>query len=328
MYESRDIVHVLTVDAVAPRLRQFAVLAQEQNVTRAAAILGLAQSTLSRNIARIEADLGLTLFMRTGRAIALTRFGRQLLPYTERAIAELSAGLEELSDELDPGRGRVAFAFLQSLGPQAVPALLRDFRATHPGVRFTLVQDGHQAMLDKLSAGTVDLCITSPMPDVPGVRARKLDEQRLSLVVPAGHPLAGRRQIRLVEAASEEYVGFEHGYGLRSITDDWCRQAGFVPRMAFEGQDIDTLLGLVSTGLGVALLPAGASTTGGGQPKGYDVAELRVTEPPTTRPIALVWLADRVFPPAVDAFRASVLGYRGRLLGLTPKRSRAARPTT
>ncbi len=299
---------------VAPRLCQFVVLAREQNVTRAAAQLGLAQSTLSRNIARIEADLGAALLLRTGRTVTLTLHGRQLLPFVERALAELSGGLAELALDVHPDRGRVAIAFLHSLGPHAVPVLLRDFRGTHPGVRFTLVQDSHQAMLDRLKAGRVDLCLTSPIPVGPRFRARRLDEQRLALVVPRGHRLGSRKQIRLAEAANEEYVGFEQGYGLRSITDDWCRQAGYMPRMAFEGQDIDTLLGLVSSGFGVALLPAGASATNEGEPKGYDVTELRVTEPRTTRPIALVWLADRQFPPAVDAFRLSVLGYRGHLL--------------
>ena len=278
-------------------------------MTKAAVRLGLAQSTLSRNIARLEADLGVPLFVRVGRAVRLTRQGQQLLPHVERALVALGDGLDELAAELDPDRGRVAFAFLNSLGVRAVPVILRDFRARHPAVTFALVQNSHDEMLVKLRSGTVDLCLTSPPPDEPGLRTRKLDEQRLALLVPRGHRLAGRRRIRLIEAADEDFVGLERGYGLRRITDDCCRQAGFEPRLAFEGEEIDTVLGLVATGLGVALLPTGLAGR-----FAHDVVELTVIAPPTSRAIALVWLADRVLPPPVDAFRQTVLGYRGRLL--------------
>jgi DNA-binding transcriptional LysR family regulator len=298
-------VHDEALDVVAPRLRQFAAVAGEQHVTRAAARLGITQSTLSRNIARLEADLGTTLFLRVGRTVRLTRHGQQFLPHVRRALDELSAGLDELTEELRPDRGRVAFGFLHSLGVRAVPVILRDFRARHPGVRFTLVQDSHDVMLDKLRSGEIDLCLTSPVPDGPDLRVRKLDEQRLGLVVPRGHRLAGRKRVRLAQASSEEFVGLERGYGLRRITDEWCRQAGFTPRLAFEGEEIDTVLGLVATGLGVALLPLGLA----GQ---HDVVEIRV--PHTTRTIALAWLANREFPAPVEAFRRSLLDYRGRLL--------------
>jgi DNA-binding transcriptional LysR family regulator len=294
---------------VAPRIRQFAVVAREQHVTRAAARLGIAQSTLSRNIARLEADLGVALFVRSGRAVRLTRHGEQLLPPVERALVALGDGLDELRAEIDPDRGRVAFAFLNSLGTRTVPVILRDFRARHPAVTFALIQDSHDEMLAKLRSGLVDLCLTSPLPDEPGLLARKLDEQRLALVVPRGHRLAERRRIRLIEAAGEGFVGLERGYGLRRITDHACHAAGFEPRLAFEGEEIETVLGLVATGLGVALLPAGLTGR-----FAREVVELTVIAPPASRTIALVWLADRKLPPPVEAFRRTVLDYRGRLL--------------
>ena len=126
-------------------------------------------------------------------------------------------------------------------------------------------------------------------------------------MVPHGHRLAGRKRVRLAEAADEDFIGMEHGYGLRRLTDEWCRQAGFTPRLAFEGEEIDTVLGLVAIGLGVALMPKGSG-------RQHEVVEIEVATPRTTRTIALVWLADRAFPPPIEAFRESVLGYSGRLL--------------
>jgi DNA-binding transcriptional LysR family regulator len=240
--ESIDSIHESVIALMAPRLRQFAVVAREQHVTRAAARLGVAQPTLSRNMARLEADLGTALFLRTGRTVRLTRHGARLLPHVERALAALEEGLAELSEDLDARRGRVALAFLHSLGARAVPVLLREFRAEHPSVRFTLVQDAHDTMLDLVRTGAVDLCLTSPVPDEPGIAARVVAEQRLDLCVPRGHRLAARRRVRLAELRDDDFVALEKGYGLRQIMDEWCRQAGFTAKVTFEGEEIDTVL--------------------------------------------------------------------------------------
>ena len=80
-----------------------------------------------------------------------------------------------LADEADPARGRVALAFLHTLGTEAVPRMLRDFRASNPGIRFALVQGSADVLLTRLRAGEVDLCLTAPLPDEPGVAARALD---------------------------------------------------------------------------------------------------------------------------------------------------------
>jgi DNA-binding transcriptional LysR family regulator len=302
------------VAELAPRLRHFVAVARTEHVTRAAQALGTPQPTLSRSIARLEADLGVGLFVRTGRVLRLTRSGRLLQEHAERALDELQTGLRALTGESSADTGRVAFGFLHTLGGSTVPGLLREFRVEHPGVRFELVQRGHDALLDLLRAGTVDLCLTSPLPDEPGLVARPLHEQRLHLVVPAEHALAARRGLRLAEAADEQFVGLERGYGLRTTTDAWCRAAGFVPRLAFEGEEIDTVRGLVAAGLGVALLPADPTARLDG------VVEVDVLEPRTTRTVGLVWRQEQWTPTAVVAFRATVLASAPGLL------SQASRP--
>ena len=88
-----------------------------------------------------------------------------------------------------------------------------------------------EAMIERLRSGELDLCLTSPVPDAPDLVARRLDEQKLRLVVPADHRLATRRRVRLAEAADETFVTLEPGYGLRRITDDLCKEAGFRPRI-------------------------------------------------------------------------------------------------
>ena len=186
-----DITGDAAVDAIAPRLRQFVVVAREQHLTRAAELLGVPQPTLSRSMSRLEAELGVALFDRPGRSIRLTRHGRVLLDAAERSMATLAATLDRITGESDPARGRVALGFLHTLGGEMVPGLLRDFRAERPLVQFGLVQDNAHGLLARLRAGEIDLCLTAPLPDGPQLRAHALTEQRIDLFVPVGHRFAG-----------------------------------------------------------------------------------------------------------------------------------------
>ncbi|NGO68283.1 LysR family transcriptional regulator [Streptomyces boncukensis] len=294
---------------LAPRLAQFAAVARHEHVTRAAQELGIPQSSLSRALARLEADLGVALFARRGRTVSLTPAGRTFLASAERALAVVEQAAESVRSDADPASGKVAFGFLHTLGWETVPGLLRAFRADHPRVRFALIQDYGEAMLDRLRAGELDLCLTSPVPgpESPELVARRLDEQRLRLVVPEGHRLAGRKRVRLAEAADESFVTLERGRGMRSILDTLCARAGFTPRIAFEGEEAETVRGLVAVGLGVALLPPPAIPRPG-------VHELAVTAPRAVREIGLAWPAGQPETAPVEAFKRFLLGRRGQLL--------------
>ncbi|MFJ6741230.1 LysR substrate-binding domain-containing protein [Streptomyces sp. NPDC091279] len=293
--------------SLVPRLAHFAGVARTEHVTRAAHEMRVPQSTLSRALVRLEQDLGVDLFARHGRTVSLTPAGRAFLGSVERALAEIGRAVEEVRADADPATGKVAFGFLHTMGAETVPGLLQAFRADHPRVRFSLVQTYGEAMLERLRAGELDLCLTSPVPDAPDLVARRLDEQKLYLVVPADHRLAARRRVRLAEAAEETFVTLEAGYGLRRITDAACLEAGFKPRVAFEGEEAETLRGLVAAGLGVALLPPPVFPRPG-------VVELAVTSPRAVREIALTWLDGHPDTPPVTAFKNFLLSRKGNLL--------------
>lgn len=291
---------------LAPLLAQFAAVARLEHVTRAAAELAMPQPTLSRAVARLEAELGVALLVREGRTVRLTRAGEIFHASVERALAEVERGVESAREEADPHGGRVAFGFLHTMGSEAVPMLLRGFRAGSPRVRFQLVQDYTDSMLQRLLAGELDLCLVSPRPDHPELTSRRLGEQRLRLVVPADHRLAGRQRVRLGEVSGDAFVTLEPGYGLRRITDALCAEAGFTPRVSFEGEEAETLRGLVAAGLGVAVLPPATAPR-------PDVAELQLTSPGARRELALAWRTGRPLTPPAEAFRAYVLSVRDQL---------------
>ncbi|GAA4549182.1 LysR family transcriptional regulator [Amycolatopsis samaneae] len=289
---------------LAPQLLLLSTLRKTRNITRAAELLGVPQPTISRRVAALGESLGTPLTVPDGRGIRLTRAAELLAEAAERALADVESGARRAREEIDPETGHVVLGFLHLMGRSIVPTMLRDHRARHPRVRFTLVQGSRQDMLDRLTAGELDLALLAPLPDDPALTAVPLADQEILLTVPATHRLAARSSVRMAELADEQFVLLEHGYGLRRMTDELSAAAGFSPRIAFEGQESDTVRGLVAAGLGVALLPRFEPGTPAG------VAEVPLV-PPVTRTVGLAWRAHEQLSPAV-------LGFRDHLLTRTP----------
>ena len=139
--------------------------------------------------------------------------------------------------------------------------LIRAFCPGEPGVTFDLQQGSRAFCLELLASGTADLALVAPPPaPSSAIGAEVLYSEPLKLVVPAGHRLDGTAGIRLDAVRDEPFIMLEPGYGMRSIVESLCRRAGFRPRVAFQGQDLHTVRGLVSAGLGVAVAPAQRSS--------------------------------------------------------------------
>lgn len=282
--------------SLAPKLALLCAVAEEGNLTRAAATLGVPQPTASRWLAMLSTELGTPVVVPDGRGIQLSRAGAYLADAAGRALSVLAAGVRQAVDEGDPERGHVVLAFMHTLGDHLVPGLLRAFRGEHPHVRFSLLQGPHDELLDHVRSGRADLAFTAPLPGPGEFAAITLEEQQLVVTVPTEHRLAARAWIRMSDLAREPSVGMKPGYGLRQITDELAEAAGFLPMLAFEGDDVDTLRGLVAAGLGVAVLPAAERTPRPG------TVEIPL-RPKATRHIGLIWPADRVLAPAALAFR-------------------------
>lgn len=291
-----------------PLLPVLDAVGQTRHVTAAADLLGVPQPTVSRALARAAAVVGTELVRKEGRGIRLTPAAEQLLPAVSAALQNLQAALDELHERRQEARGVVRLSFQMTFGEAAVPALIRGFRRAHPDVRFELIQGSRQRCLDVLAAGDVDLSIVSPVP-APGrqLDAATLSVQPLRLAVPAGHWLAGRRSVRFEEAAGEPFVVLERGYGMRSIMDRLFREAGVRPDIAFHGQDSRTLLGLVSAGLGVALVPPSRATHSAVHARELGWVEVVLEDAGAVREIGLVWPKIVGEPQQVRLFREYVL---------------------
>jgi DNA-binding transcriptional LysR family regulator len=284
-------------------LRSFQAVAEGMTVTDAAAEARITQPALSRALNRLETEVGAELFQRVGRVLRLTPAGRVFKEYVDAVLDSYDRGRRAVAEVVDPDAGVVSLAFLHTLGTWLVPRLVTGFRQTFPNVRFELHQDGEIGLARHLLDSTADLIITSKDPGHPLIAWRRLLVEPLWLAVPARHRLAQRRRVRLAEVAEEPFIVLKPGYGLRSVTETLCRQAGFSPLVGFEGEEVETLRGLVAAGLGVSLIPA--SPEAGAAPltnPDFPVRYLKVTDVHGARDIGIAWLASRTLPPAPQRF--------------------------
>ncbi|WP_052593667.1 LysR family transcriptional regulator [Luteipulveratus mongoliensis] len=237
-------------------VRWFVVLAEEENVTAAAARLQMSQPTLSRMLGRLERRLGVPLFDRHGRRLSLNDTGNRYAEHVRRADRELALAEQVVADLTAEGPRVVRLGFLHSFGTWLVPDLVRRAREHDPSLSFELVQDAADVIRDGVIDGSLDLGILSPQPTSRQVTWRRLMRQSVVLAVPPGHAVETRRGVRVEELEGEAFVSMPPEYGMRQMLDDACAAAGFEPRIVVECQDLHTVAGLVSAGIGVALLPA------------------------------------------------------------------------
>ena len=294
---------------IGPELAIAVAVLEEQHVRRAAERLGVPQPTVSAVMHRLANAIGAPLVAPCGRGIAATAAGRAFLPAAQQAVVNLSVAGQDLQDVIDPDRGRVALGFGHSRGPRDVPRLLDAFLAAYPDISFTLKQGGAPAVLEQLRAGALDIVIVAAMPPADDrLETLVLAEERLCLTVASNHRLANRTSVNLRQAATETFVGLTSQYGLRRAFDCLCEQAGFVPQLAFEGEEHETLRGLVRAGLGVAVLPPSPH---------HDPAlvEIALRDPEARRHVGAVWHKDRRLTPAARRFITFLTTSGAKVLG-------------
>ncbi|MBT9283397.1 MAG: LysR family transcriptional regulator [Hydrogenibacillus schlegelii] len=287
------------------QIRYFVEVARREHVTEAAFALNVAQSAVSRQIQNLEDELGVALFVRDGRRVRLTAAGSVLLEHMENVLREIEAARRRLESLVSPETGRIRLGFPSSLASYMLPTVLSAYRRLHPQTSFELHQGMIKELLEKVAAQALDLAFVTPPPRGD----RKLsgfvlfDEEMVALL-PADHPLTERaaREGGLPFAALKEepFILFRPGMLLRTIVDEAARAAGFQPKVAFEGDEMETVKGLVAAGLGVAVLPEVSLIEN--VPR--SAVKVRIVDPPIRRSVGIAYDTARPRTPAEEAFLA------------------------
>ncbi|SDC23055.1 DNA-binding transcriptional regulator, LysR family [Paenibacillus sp. UNCCL117] len=288
------------------QLQYFLAVARLEHMTEAARSLHVTQSSLSKTIQRLEEDLGVPLFDRTGRKLRLNAFGSSFLRRAERALFELEQGKQELSDLSNPEHGTIELAVTNA---STLPDILREFRKKHPHTQFHVQMLTTQEMVTLLHRGEVDFCLSSPPVQGDDIECRIVFMDPILVAVPPGHRLAKQSTVLLTELEEEWFVGVKRGYRTRDIVDSVCASAGFAPKYVYEGNEPTRLSALVEAGIGIAFIPSTARNSR------EQIHYLQVEDYELVREIALLWHRSRYMSRAAREFREVVEQYFQSLSG-------------
>jgi DNA-binding transcriptional LysR family regulator len=279
------------------QLSYFVAVAEERQFTRAAARVSVAQPAVSAQIRRLETELGEPLFHRDRRAVSLTAAGEALLPHAQAALAAAELGRDTIASLRGILQGRLRVGVSGPVDHRFAEAL-GDFHRAHPAVEIEFTQQQNEPLLDDVASGDVDAAIVGlgAQPTPPGVGVRVVATEPLVLAVRRGDPLSRRRTVTIAQLRGQPLISLVRGSGLRTVLENACDKAGFVPWITAEASELGSLVELAAEGLGAAALPRSAAN-------GADLALLKITRPRLRRITALAW-NEAATSPAGRAFLA------------------------
>ncbi len=240
-------------------LRYFTVVAEELHFSRAAARLHMAQPPLSQQIRRLEGELGVQLLARSKRHVELTEPGRQFLASAREILAQVDRAVLQVQRAARGEVGQITIGLVSSASYEdTLPRVLRAYRECYPAVSITLQEMSSGEQLAALREGRIQVGFLRPPIREPGITTLTVLREPLVAVLPAEHPLAGRRRIPIGALARDAFIMIppSHGLGILDLVMGACLKAGFTPRIEQEAKEIQTVVGFVAAGFGVSLLPA------------------------------------------------------------------------
>lgn len=284
-------------------ITSFVKVAKLQHMTNAAAELNISQSALSSSIKKLE--LGVRLFERRGRHIELNTYGEIFLRYAENMLLALSQLEQELAEAKSAVENRVSIAMPPLYSFAGLQARLRE---NCPDVSVRITHTRIKDLPGALLSGEVDFCIRAARVDDPRLFCRKLTDDRLIMIVPPTHPLAGREQVHLNAFRNDTFVNFSRSSGeAPGVTDleFYCRQIGFEPKIVLWSPNMREILESVRNGVGAAMVPLRVLS-------GYSVDDLGclpISEPECWTHLRLYALKNVREMPAVRRVRQCIEAY-------------------
>ncbi len=240
-------------------LRYFIAVAEELHFSRAAQRLHIAQPPLSQQIQQLEAELGVELFDRkTKRQVQLTEAGRVFLREAYQLLAQLEGAIELTRSTGRGETGQLRVGFISSVTYDVLPAILEAFHQQFPEVELilqelTTTQQEHALRNHRIQVGFAHL----PLED-DSLCWECIHQENLVVALPAIHPKAKQEHIAVQSLASEQFILFPRylGIGLYDKIIAVCEQGKFTPKVALEAIQMQTIIGLVSAGIGIAIVPS------------------------------------------------------------------------
>jgi LysR family transcriptional regulator, transcription activator of glutamate synthase operon len=292
------------------QIQYFIEVAKREHVTEAAAALNVAQSAVSRQIFNLESELGVNLFIREGRNVILTPIGKSFLNNMELIIKLVENAKREVQEYLDPERGTIRIGYPSSMAIYILPTSIAAFRNRYPNVKFQLHQSSYHQLVEGVVNGKFDIAMLGSVPKQESkVVGKILFSENFVALLPRNHPLSQKRFLKLNQLKDDSFILYPQGYSLNEIVVKACRECGYTPKVLFEGEDIESIKGLVVAGLGITLLPE--NTLIDAIPT--STVKIPIVDPPISRTVGVIIPCDRSLLPTEKLFYEFLIDYYKQL---------------
>lgn len=236
-------------------LEYFKYLAQIENMSECARVLNISQSTLSRAMKNLEAELGVPLFNRIGRIIKLNKYGAEFLKTTNNIVEEMDIYKTNITNTTNAYNGKLRIGFLHSVGVTYISEFLKIFNLKYPNIQLKLVQNDAKNLIVMLDEGEVDIIITTVEEMSKNIHFEPLIVEQLYVTVNENHKLGERNEIAIDELIDEKFILLKTNLLLRRQIDEILKSYQFTPEISFEGDEVITIATFISSGLGISILP-------------------------------------------------------------------------
>jgi DNA-binding transcriptional LysR family regulator len=278
------------------QLKYVEAVARHRHFTRAAEELHVAQSALSHQVRRLEAELGTELFERTSRRVAATEAGEAVAARARRILAEVDGARDEIDELQGVIRGRISIGALLTAGEIDFPRLVAKFSESHPGIEVGFREGTAGDMLRYLAEDEVDVAFAMLAGEPPEdlVVERLSEDELVAVFAPGAAP--PKRSVRAVDLRRKAIVAPRSGSAIKQALDEYFARAGEPLRVSLESGEPFLLRCMVAGGFGVAVLPRSLIEREG------PPVEVRPLRPAVRLPVALLWRRRRHASPAARAF--------------------------
>jgi LysR family carnitine catabolism transcriptional activator len=266
--------------------------------TAAAADLGMTQSAVSRLVLQLEKQLGVPLFLRSTRNVALTAPGREFTASTRRLIEDLNIQVENARALGGQIRGRLIISCLLSITHHVVPDAVLKYRKAHPGVEVHLREGLGSEVHEDVRSGLADFGIGNTTGLNQEVVADEIVQESCFAVLPSRHRLRGRNVVKWKDLKEEEFVSLPTAAGLRRQIDSIAAANGLALKHMTVVEQFGTLFDFVAADVGVAIVPASALP----KRRQYNVVVKRIVSPAIVRSVGILRLKNRPLTPAATGF--------------------------
>ncbi|MBO6948874.1 MAG: LysR family transcriptional regulator [Rhodospirillales bacterium] len=239
-------------------LEYVVAVAEEGHFGRASERCHVSQPALSGQIKKLEDRLGVQLFERTNRRVAVTPIGAEVVEKAKRALMIADEIEDAAAAYSDPLAGPLRFGTIPTIGPFLLPAILRPLKEALPKMQLTLREDVTQELERKLTSGEIDVAVTATDPKETGIEEVPLYDEPFCVALPVGHPLDTGKDLDVTTLSNTELLLLKDGH---CLSDQVARLCGLARKSNVKGLDtqassLETIVGLVAAGAGITFLPA------------------------------------------------------------------------